>query len=129
MNDPELVDLCKEVFERLPMWDSTEKCYAYIDDYSPGAYYWQVIPLHEDNVDGVDEWHPLYTSDYLLEKLPSDCGVQKLYTQQFDKHFYNAFQVQFKNSQHESRLETGADAPLKALLKLVIALHEAGDVS
>lgn len=122
--DDELRELCQKVYERLPMWDGTEKCYIYVDEYSPGAYYWKVVPLHEDNVADVDEWHPLYTSDYLLEKLPHTVAAIK------GGSNCEAYIVQMGKIKAQRQ---HADTPLKALLKLALALSdtnklEKGDV-
>ena len=140
MNNPtdtnqasELFELCKEVYRRTG-WDSTEKCYAFIDEFGDGGKHWRVIPLHEDNVDDVDDWHPLYTSDYLLEKLPP--VVQDSYDKKF-RHIQMwingdgeaiACYVEPYDKEFKGAYPASSDSMLKALLKLTIALSEAGEL-
>ena len=81
---------------------------------------------------------PLYTSDYLLEKLPGLLDID-------NKTFSVAVQAQVappnfvalythtsvvagKLAGHSTRYINEADTPLKALLKLTIALSEAGEL-
>jgi len=134
-NDTELFELCKEVYERLPMWDSTEKCYAFIDEFNQGEKHWRVIPLHEDNVDDVDEWHPLYTSDYLLEKLPAKLIYNKTdyfyYLEKFDDGSYGTGYGFTDEGGHIDHPLIGVltdDVALNANLKLTLALKKVGEL-
>lgn len=68
-----------------------------------------------------------YTSDYILEELPAQrpegCYLMMEKMEADDYEFGYAEWGQFSH-------ETGrSDTPLKALLKLTIALHEAGELS
>lgn len=105
MNDTELFDLCKEVYKRTG-W------------YEPG-----ILLGHTERTDkdrrGV--WSPIYTSDYLLEKLKGIVGSFNLCPQA------KGDWVLLANANFE---EKGyyADSPLKALLKLVIALDDAKEL-
>ena len=130
MQDNELFELCKEVYKRTG-WDSTEKCYAFIDEFGEGGKHWRVIPLHEDNVDDVDDWYPLYTSDYLLEKLSglvdyvsmSQNNKVTIDSEEGEKgKWYAHYWLKSR------RLQVSSDTPLKSLLKLTIALSEAGEL-
>lgn len=129
MNDNELFELCREVYEKTG-WDGTPNCYAYLKNPYVDVWAWEVIPLHEDNVDDVDEWHPLYTSDYLLEKLPThdknnvhaNFGVSMLLASNPKK-----WGASWECDSGEYEM-VHADTPLKALLKLTLALHEAGEL-
>lgn len=123
MNDNELFELCKEVYERLDGWDNTEKCYAYIDEFNTGKKCWKVIPLHEDNIYDVDEWHPLYTSDYLLAKLQVLDAETSLSWRAIEE-----WEASHCWIDDDFRFNEYADTPLKALLKLAIALHKAGEL-
>lgn len=130
--DNELFELCKEVYKRHEGWDTTDFCYAYLENpYVKGLWAWEVIPLHEDNVDDVDEWHPLYTSDYLLEKLP------KRIKDTYGKAYWltlspidgdGSWSACYEYENNDSNRIEWSDSPLKALLKLTIALHEAGEL-
>ncbi|MFJ6416514.1 hypothetical protein [Paeniglutamicibacter sp. NPDC091659] len=129
MMDQELFELCRAVYERLPGWDNTEKAYAYLQNpYVKNVWAWEVIPLHEDNVDDVDEWHPLYTSDFLLDKLKDfqDAGVGT------NTRVWQARVLSDKQLPEYARVRqfiaTEAETPLKALLKLVVALNDAGEL-
>lgn len=118
MNDPELFDLCKEVYKRTG-WNKDskglylEKCwwrYDVVQDYPVERY-----KLMPDQVVA-----PLYTSDYLLEK-----GIASSLT-----HWVIGKGDEWRAGGHtaKSRHTVYGDTPLKALLKLVIALDEAGEL-
>lgn len=71
---------------------------------------------------------PNYTSDYILEKLPKFVivGAEEFWLKvtPFTEESWSAI---YGNSQ-SMRYHKNADTPLKALLKLVIALNEAGEL-
>ncbi len=130
MKDNDLFELCKEVYEKTE-WDGTDK-------------YWHILISHDmktwreprlqdykpDNLFGM-RIVPLYTSDYLLEKLPSHI------TSEWDNSFelwnsgdewvagYEYADTEAIDNSHTQF----ADTPLKSLLKLTLALHEAGELS
>jgi hypothetical protein len=133
----ELYELCKEVYEKTKWGTSFEdleiikQCVVVpngkVEDYS------------SDLVFG-EKWGdwlvPLYTSDYLLEKLPAhfyggtitmtaetDEGPTR-YSFFYEDNYETAKVVHCKNV----RLQGWDDTPLKALLKLTIALSEAGEL-
>jgi hypothetical protein len=99
----ELFELCKEVYERTKWGQYGDEGLSYFNE--------------ELNVARKD-MPPLYTSDYLLEKLPQPLTLRK------------------KSYSFEASIRKGnrvypyadADTPLKALLKLTIALSEAGEL-
>ena len=100
----ELFELCKQVYEATG-WKGLGR--RYINE-----------PLEKD------DWIPIYTSDYLLEKLPAtvkndfDGGDDYLILYKKGKSWYSDYMGQFKRQK--------SDMPLKALLKLTIKLHEEG---
>lgn len=124
--DNELFELCKEVYRRTKL-DGTQFYYHEKDsiDFETRSFKrngtYAVVERLRADYD-----IPHYTSDYLLEKLPSGCGVEKIFSQQFEKYYYISFMYEFKGTAKESRMNSGGDTPLKALLKLVIALDDSG---
>lgn len=107
----ELYELCKEVYGRTG-WD--------------GEGVWGTLPQDF----GKDAQARLYTSDYLLEKLPSplifngnDCAIEVRRTKK-DKYMWSA-NIRHSYGQYFKQI---ADTPLKALLKLTVALSEAGEL-
>jgi len=135
----ELFELCKEVAKRTD-WLCDE-------DASDFYFYWEaneggdfsIRYRNECPYYSKDEYYPLYTSDYLLERL------QPFKTEargnRGDMMPVNAFVFVRRESKNEFRAghrynlngakySDGiyADTPLKALLKLTIALSEAGEL-
>lgn len=101
MSDTELFELCEDVKERTGWVDKTH-----------------VMP------DG--SIRTTYTSDYLLEKLPDWANLQKIGN---DTGAYIAsYDAGRTFSNGDTELAGRADTPLKALLKLVIALDDAGEL-
>jgi hypothetical protein len=96
-----LSELCKKVYE-LTGWDDKSSNRRYI------------IREIGGDADLGNNTASYYTSDYLLEKLPMYIVLQTTPTG------WEAW--------HENNLRRTADTPLKALLKLVIALCEAGEI-
>ena len=116
--DTELFGLCREVY-RLLEWDSND-----LRHHLDGEVY--ARPLFESDVKAdKNSYHPLYTSDYLLGKLPPSATVSKA------SKTYGAWIAGITDIEHamENPTFNEADTPLKALLKLTIALHEAGELS
>lgn len=104
----ELFDLFRSVYEKTG-WEPTD---------------WQ----HGD-----ENGQPLYTSDYLLEKLPGYIALTS--TTWDDVHVYKKdseldYQACacYQSNVKGKLIQKVADTPLKALLKLTIALSEAGEL-
>lgn len=115
--DAELFELCKEVYKRTD-WDAAYMYYPsfrHID----GRITWNE-KLYEERFQR-DADIPLYTSDYLLEKLPYGVSVARL-----KEGGYTAKKMisprTFMGSYEKSA------TPLKALLKLCLALSDAGEL-
>ena len=101
----ELFELCKQVYEATG-WKGLGR--RYINE-----------PLEKD------DWIPIYTSDYLLEKLPKSLNRYGL----FELAPTRAETMWSAGYWTNDRLETFSvigDTPLKALLKLTLNLHEEG---
>ena len=123
----ELFELCKEVYRRHQFWAGTDMIFG-----KEVGRDWRIMPLtlripKHNRI-------PLYTSDYLLEKLPpvvqgsydkkfrhiqmwinGDGEARACYVEPYDKEFRGAYAAK-------------SDSMLKALLKLTIALSEAGEL-
>ena len=112
--DEELHQLCKEVYKRTG-WETGEWTN------NSGDYVSHASDLIEAGIH-----FPLYTSDYLLGKLPStiknefDGDDDYLILYKKSGSWYADYMGQF--------LRCKGDTPQKALLKLTIALSEAGEL-
>lgn len=126
--DEELYKLCSEVYKRFPEWKT-------------GRHIWSmkrpVICKGDDFMDGMS--FPLYTSDYLLEKLPNELkrsddqygalwGMKNL-TQMLDGVWDASYRFEDEMNPPDYKYSCESDTPLKALLKLTIALSEAGELN
>lgn len=106
----DLFELCKEVYERFPEWETSD-WYDLDPDGIPEEY----LCTTEDKIDEND-YIPNYTSDYLLEKLPNGTTILK------DVQGFKAWNVY-----NRKRIATyTCDSPVEALLKLTLKLHEEG---
>ncbi|BAH33185.1 hypothetical protein [Rhodococcus erythropolis] len=112
--DKELFELCKEVYERFG-WDEGYK------------YFYGTTPHVYDTKHSLLDNTPLYTSDYLLEKLH---GIlfkrrRKVISIIFEEDGTYSIDADDIYKGPRLNIENG-HTPLKALLKLVIALDDAG---
>lgn len=130
MQDNELFNLCKEVYEKTK-WGMTDG-----DD---GLSWWESnsLVILPQFVTPLNSICPLYTSDYLLEKLPKDIKSKEypgkkadLYVRKSGKTIYHAWYFVTSDRIRSKLSDFGeyADTPLKALLKLCLALKEAGEI-
>lgn len=124
----ELYELCKKVYE-LTGWKQEPDIsylYKYWDNYDE---------LCVISIEGAyDALVPAYTSDYLLEKLPGYIALTS--TTWDDVHVYKKdseldYQACacYQSNVKGKLIQKVADTPLKALLKLTIALSEAGELN
>ena len=117
----ELFELCKEVYERLE-WQIDDATWIVGDE--NGDLF---ILTKEVEAQGYyDYYAPLYTTDYLLEKLPNYIYLQ----QSADGKSWRASQLQpteLRTAENAYQsINTSADTPLLAILKLTLKLHEEG---
>lgn len=125
MKDQELFELCKKVYELFPFWAGTDMIYGKEQDGD-----WKIMPLtlsipKRNRI-------PLYTSDYLLDKLPknlSDSLGHWLILMPFDDIKWSAGYLKSARDTDIRYHQYDSDTPLKALLKLTIALHKEGLLS
>jgi hypothetical protein len=133
--DTDLFELCKEVYRR------TEWQHGYLGWWVHDRYHHDIQVDRtwiSDRLTDADELIcPLYTSDYLLEKLPpviftrtSDgsnlTAILTLWVNG-DKTVHVAYMIPFDEQNRGDYAKT-ADTPIKALLKLAIALDDAGEL-
>ena len=114
--DNELFELCKEVYKRTG-WEQES------------GYFSPVFWRHNGELDSnaIDAVCPLYTSDYLLEKLPQ--GIKGNYLNMFSAGITSWYALYGRTSTaKDTGLYGESNSPLKALLKLTIALNEAGEL-
>lgn len=111
--DTELFELCKGVYERFPNWYGDDNRYSFTDRFSNGDY----ELMQGRNGTSI----PLYTSDFLLDKI-GKFGV-KLWTE-IDIIGLEGWWSTIKGD--DGLFLQNSDTPLKTLLKLVIALDNAG---
>ena len=128
----ELFELCKEVFEKTGWGDWSRPD----GDSDQTKAYWKTL-VGED-VPFISYEHsrwsdalwlaPSYTSDYLLEKLPREIRNQTIEVVSYGDHWEAAYS-EARDALWDTAIKShAADTPLKALLKLTIALSEAGEL-
>jgi len=109
--DDELFELCKEVYELTEWYDT--------------GFVWKDgirQPLYEMRVG--DDCYPYYTSDYLLEQVKEATGTILLVPQSDgDWLLFTS-----NGATDTEKKYIRGDTPLKALLKLVLALKKAGEL-
>ena len=106
--DEELFELCKEVYERFPEWEPKDRYLMQFKDNPVSVWSWSNAQWMEDRT-------PLYTSDYLLEKLPPTVVARG-----------ESFSTATRVKANAPLIGEESDTPLKALLKLTLALDDAG---
>ena len=121
--DNELKSLCEEVYEKLH-WQVTEWVYCHGRRVLAAAIKFDTSDMHPHI--------PEYTSDYLFEQIERRIGKDKVL------HVYSMFDVDTYEKYCKANVGTPGtieiqtdrtDTPRKALLKLVLALHEAGELN
>jgi len=130
MQDNELLELCKEVYLKLGWYPGNNYSEKVWVNNSAGKL---AIKTTKETGDYWQEICPAYSLEYLLEKLPK-------YIELFDEHaddYLLFLRPNFKGDEWNAGYSglgtwmpylTDADTPLKALLKLTLALKEAGEL-
>ncbi len=131
----ELFELCKQVYHATGWADKlndTPQMYAV----GKKGKFLQIINDGTFNLGELEYFCPLYTSDYLLEKLPSSLqpgnepnwlSIQGMFYSDPDKWYANYLDAMGMGVNNMKGVF--ADTPLKALLKLTLALSAAGELS
>ena len=129
----ELHQLCKEVYERTG-WEDVRDFYHEKDTFDEETQTFKrngVFSIVERK--RADYNTPLYTSDYLLEKLPEEVEKRILVVTGGERpHAGYARRDNYGDYVLDNYYWSNAyysDTPLKALLKLTIALSEAGELN
>lgn len=124
--DQELRDLCQEVHRRLGWWYPTTEFHHYysrVGRNGETSSTWSVTRYFGPEDKAGELLFPLYTSDYLLEKLPFGTSVEKTVLGA-TAHVERSKEFFFGDGKGRN-----TNAPLKALLKLTIALDDAGEIN
>ncbi|MCO4274300.1 hypothetical protein NG701_07635 [Pseudarthrobacter sp. HLT3-5] len=116
--DSELFDLCKEVYRRTG-WKMTDNYYFYA--WTTKGHKLTDVTEKKYRGKGYDDV-PLFTTDYLLEKLP-----EVLITNSYERGEWIAGTYGWYDGIGWLDKEV-SDTPLKALLKLAIALDDAKEL-
>ena len=121
----ELFELCKQVYEATG-WDGTEKFWHSLISHDMKR--WSDYKLQDYKPDSLFGMRivPLYTSDYLLEKLPYKIGKANSAIWLRLGKTRNSFTVCYMGSDLVCLYDFEADTPLEALLRLTLNLHEEG---
>ena len=120
-NDQELFELCKEVYKKVGWGLEKVDLDFYFDEYGLLRSRFQVLSITKWGLP--TGYVPVYTSDYLLEKLPKKVTLNVL-EKVMD---YEKWSVASWTGISDI-VECGADTPLKALLRLTLALKESGEL-
>jgi len=123
--DNELFELCKEVYEKT-RWQIENPSFFGVQYY--GSPFETELMVTTDQAASFQA--PLYTSDYLLEKLPRNIGSYglEMWSYPSDDGVAFGYYDTLAKRWHQTIPQRGDRLPLKALLKLTIALHEAGEL-
>ncbi len=135
----ELYELCKEVYEKTG-WEDVRDFYHENDTFDEETQTFKrngIFSIVEHK--RADYNTPLYTSDYLLEKLqPFKTEAKGNRGDMMPVNAFvfvrgeskNEFRAGYRYNLNGAKYSDGiyADTPLKALLKLTIALSEAGEL-
>ncbi|RYF29599.1 MAG: hypothetical protein EOO17_00855 [Chloroflexi bacterium] len=129
MIDNELFKLCEDVYKRCPDWYMKGS-----NLHNPQAW-WSIDgelmpqPADSHNLRWNQIVAPLYTSDYLLEMLPQYTDAKHRLTLQPVAELGRwAASYDDTNRKEDRHGVHSADTPLKALLKLCLALKDAGEL-
>ena len=129
--DNELFELCKDVYERTGLAISKSDK-GEVGSYDSRIKYYGVDGFMQDSP--FKDSIPQYSSDYLLEKLPVKVVKDER------SHWFSLYPLDsqgywgagYTDENSPSNLDIYGvwdNTPLKALLKLVIALHDAGELN
>lgn len=125
--DNELFELCKEVHKKTG-WGYEP------DRKTPDLLSWRHSPITDEYFtvsEAVASICPAYDSDYLISKLPNKIMGKLLEIYGLDEEtgtYFVRYDVMDLVPSNQGWYGARADTPLKALLKLTIALHEAREL-
>jgi len=125
--DNELFELCKEVYLRNHWWYPMTESHEYYTNFSPRDKHdrtWRVKRYFGPKDKTGEQMFPIYTTDYILSKLPYEID-RNLLTMSATEYSWD-FRYGMASIARRTGLGGRSDTPLKALLKLVLALDDAG---
>lgn len=137
-SDRELFELCNDVYKRFPEWNNT------LD----GGYRWCLMPDGKYDTFRLSDaeiypagyreaWFagvPVYTSDYIFGNLPAYINSEGrkwffiLCREISGSQWQTGFETIYEEKFNEAIYNVSARTPLTALLRLVVALHEGGEL-
>ena len=112
----ELFDLCRSVYKATG-WTGTNQVIGIYYQISEVDVKYGIFDRSEKRKEPVDT--PLYTSDYLLERLPVGTNISKTNTNTTEPSIYYSATCRNNGIHH-------GGTPLQALLKLTLKLYEEG---
>lgn len=134
-DDAELFELCKQVYEATGWENNIGYRSTILKD---SVMYDKIFPRpnehrlnHEDKDIGTYDECPLYTSDYLLEKLPKEYWLDnftKVNLFMDSTGHAGGYMYYYSKVGGVIHRYGEGDTPIKALLKLTLALKEAGEI-
>lgn len=125
--DNELFELCLAVYDKTSLGFSSRLDWWFQSEYEDTAT--QDTWYHQSDGESRGDICPLYTSDYLLSKLPKERGDEERTYLTLDIDPFGDWSAYYSDGQGGSSVYIGIhNTPLKALLKLTLALHEAGEL-
>ena len=135
MEDKELFELCKQVYEKFGWGHALNFEYGLVQNIEDSNLLVKVRTAYAKP--DVEYVAPLYTSDYILEKLPNhidkdSVNYELIMRLPFDSDYRFHYHNEKAGRLNVTNTDLGAfgdgDTPLKALLKLTLALHDAGEL-
>ena len=126
----ELYGLCREVYELTEWADGDSSLQWWLKYfYAEGKHDLKLVRVEDEKEIGKYDV-PLYTSDYLLERLPEWIGKygDMQMSMGYMKGGTGAFRFFYGRDGQEASIEGTGTTAVSALLKLTIALSEAGEL-
>ena len=125
----ELFELCKEVYKRTGWKEDTTGFGMYYteDVYEDGSSLWNQYCWSEGKAPN-GNWIPKYSIEYIMPLMPSGIQLVKMATgnNYMARKNYGSSTTHTRDFYNKLRHES--DTPLKALLRLTIALHKVGEL-
>jgi hypothetical protein len=128
--DLELYDLCKKVKEKTGWDESVQIIRKYSMSETPTELLRPPEGMELSILSGTLEWEaPLYTSDYILQKLEEKHYTLRVEHNHSDMYWYAYFAGREQRSlfDEDEDWNLGGETPIKALLRLVLSMDDLDD--